>query len=113
VAQYRVRYEDGSEQVIPVVNGQDIRDWFNVDAGKPATRASVVWTGSNPYAKSRNLSLRLYLSVWKNPQPDKKVVSIDFVSTKTPASPFCVAMTVEESAPTVDDAPLPAAAPKP
>jgi WD40 repeat protein len=96
VAQYRVRYEDGGEQVIPVVSGQDIRDWYDVDQGKPATRASVVWTGGNPDTRRRKLSLRLYLSVWENPQPDKKVLSIDFASTNTTAAPFCVAMTVEE-----------------
>jgi len=32
---------------------------------------------------------------WKNPHPDKNVVSIDLVSTLTEAAPFLVAMTLE------------------
>jgi hypothetical protein len=38
----------------------------------------------------------LYLSTWKNPHPEKTVGSIDYVSMKRNAAPFCVAMTVEE-----------------
>jgi hypothetical protein len=37
------------------------------------------------------------MSTWKNPKPDKKVVSIDYIGRKeeTPAAPFCVAMTAD------------------
>jgi hypothetical protein len=41
-------------------------------------------------------SLWLFSLTWKNPQPEKKVVSIDLVSTLTDAAPFVVAMTAEE-----------------
>ena len=57
-----------------------------------------MWQGSSPAASLRNATLRLYLTMWENPQPDKKVISIDYVSTNTTAGPFCVAMTVEEAA---------------
>ena len=57
-----------------------------------------MWTGGNPAAKQYNVELRLYLAVWKNPHPDKKVIDIDYVSTNTTAAaPFCVAMTAEEA----------------
>jgi hypothetical protein len=55
-----------------------------------------VWEGENPAVKQSDLTLRLDLTMWKNPHPDKKVVSIDYVSTNTSgAAPFCVAMTTE------------------
>ena len=93
VAQYRVRYEDGSQQLIPVVSGRDIGDFL---IGKPVTRAAIAWRGSNPTAKKVRTGAGLYLSVWENPQPNTKVVSIDYATMKTIAAPFCVAITVEE-----------------
>jgi hypothetical protein len=36
--------------------------------------------------------------MWKNPHPDKKVISVDCLSKLTSAAPFCVAMTIEEDA---------------
>jgi len=36
--------------------------------------------------------------VWKNPHPDKNVLSIDYVSAMTDVTPFCVAITVEAAA---------------
>jgi hypothetical protein len=42
--------------------------------------------------------LRLYLSAWKNPHPEKKVASLDYVSmVERDSAPFCVAITVEEA----------------
>ena len=43
-------------------------------------------------ARSRDLTLRLYLTKWTNPWPKKEVASIDFVSTNAIAAPFCVAI---------------------
>ena len=58
----------------------------------------MAWKGENEHAKSLNAKIRLYLTTWENSKPDKKVVSIDFSSTKeTPCAPFCVAMTAEEN----------------
>ena len=60
-----------------------------------------MWRGSNPAAKRVNKTLRLYLSAWENPYPDKKVLSISYTSAMTEAAPFCVAMTVEDAGPMV------------
>jgi len=99
IGQYTVHYEDDNVETFPIVYGEDVRNWWNGDRSQPVSRGSVVWTGSNPAASECNLSLRLYLSVWKNPHPDKKVTSIDYISTNTTdAAPFCVAMTVEAAA---------------
>jgi len=96
IAEYRVRYEDGTQQTIPVVMGQDLRDWWNNDGSKAVTRGKVVWVGQNAATRADGRSLRLYLTAWNNPQPDKKVVRIDFVESPTGnAGPFCVAITSE------------------
>jgi hypothetical protein len=96
IGEYVVHYEDRSTETIPVVYGEDVRDWWNHDNSKEVTRGKVAWTGENDAAKQLNCSLRLYLTTWKNPKPNQKVTSIDYHSMKTEAAPFCIAMTVEE-----------------
>jgi len=111
-AEYRLRYEDGSTTTFPVVYGEDLCNWWNVPNSPPATRGAVVWTGNNFNNTYRGYSIRLYLGTWENPCPEKKVVSLDYVSTMTQCAPFCVAITVEEPAGTavspVPGAPMPA-----
>jgi hypothetical protein len=65
---------------------------------KETSRAKVAWKGDNNLAGQYSCRMRLYLTTWKNPKPDQKIVSIDFVSRKdeTVAAPFCVALTAEE-----------------
>ena len=97
IGHYTVKYEDDSEEIIPIVYGEDVRDWFNHDQSKPASRGKVVWEGENEFARQFNAKLRLYLTEWKNPKPDKQVVSIDFEREgDNVAAPFCVAMTAAE-----------------
>ena len=96
IGEFKVYYEDKSTQTIPIVYGKDIRDWWNWDKSKKVTRGKVAWTGTNEYAKRNDVKIRLYLTTWKNPKPEKKLTHIDYVSTgNTVAAPFCVAMTVE------------------
>jgi hypothetical protein len=96
IGSYTIRYEDGSEESIPIVYGEDVRDWWDFDEGKPVTRGRVVWTGGNLAADKYEVTIRLYLGAWKNPHPDKMVTAIDYVSsTSTKCRPFCVAITVE------------------
>lgn len=42
--------------------------------------------------------LRLYMNAWENPHPKSLVTSINLVSLNQTATPFCVAVTVEEVA---------------
>jgi hypothetical protein len=97
VGEFRLHYEDGSTASLPIVYGEDVRDWWASDGGIPVTRGRVVWTGSNLRTDQYSASLRLYLSAWENSHPDKQVTALDYLSTmKTPCAPFCVALTVEE-----------------
>jgi peroxiredoxin len=96
VGEYRVHYEDGTEETIPIVLGEDLRDWWNSDHSQAVTRGKVVWVGENEASRRNHLTLRLYLAVWDNPHPGKNVVSVDLACPASScAGPFCVAMTSE------------------
>ncbi len=99
IAKYVVRYEDKTTETVEVVYGTHLRDWWHKDGDKEPTRANganVTWKGSNKAAKAKGNTLWLFLMDWKNPHPDKKVVSIDLVSTLTESAPFVLAITVEK-----------------
>jgi len=97
VGRYRVHYEDTSVEVIPIIYGKDVRDWWYVEDEDEVNPGNVAWKGDNDLTKSyEKVRIRLYQTTWLNPKPDKKVVRIDFVSTNESAgAPFCVAITAE------------------
>jgi hypothetical protein len=97
IGEYVVTYEDGGTEGIPIVYGEDVRDWFFHENEPGVERGKIVWTGDNDFAKGVNARLRLYSGVWKNPYPDKVIKSIDFIGrkTETVAAPFCLAITLE------------------
>jgi hypothetical protein len=98
IGQYMVHYSDGSGEGIPIVYGEDVRDWFYVEDELKTTRGKIVWNGENDRAAMLDAKIRLYLLSWENPHPDKTIVTIDYIGKKdeTPAAPFCVAMTLEK-----------------
>ena len=96
IAEYKVRYDDGTSETIPVVYGQDVRDWWFTEASKGVSRGKVAWKGDNELAKGFDIRIRLYLTTWENPDPNKTVTAIDYVKTgDSVAAPFCVALTLE------------------
>jgi hypothetical protein len=96
IAEYKVRYDDGTSETIAVVYGEDVRDWWFTKASKEAKRGKAVWSGDNEMSKGLNSRIRLYLMSWENPHPDRKVATIDYVRVgDSPAAAFCVAMTLE------------------
>lgn len=98
IGQYVVRYDDGSEEVIPINYGEEVRDWWYLDGEAEPSRGKVVWTGDNAYATEIGAHLRLYTSSWTNPKPNKTVKQIDYLSRKadTPCAPFCISMSIED-----------------
>jgi beta-galactosidase len=97
IGQYRVHYADKTVETIPIVYGEDIRTWVSRLDPEPVTRGRVAWVGTNGSERRVGGTIRLYLGVWKNPHPEKKIISIDVISTNTVAAPFCVAITGEEA----------------
>ncbi len=95
IGEFTVHYDDGSVVSIPILYGRDVRDWVDHDHGRPTAQSTVVWRGMNRSTARNNQEIRLYLSVWRNPHPAKKIASLDYASTMTKAAPFCVAITAE------------------
>ncbi len=97
IGYYTVNYDDKSQETIPIVYGKDVLDWWYNGDSKEPTRGKVAWKGDNENAKGSGSKIRLYMMTWKNPEPKKKIVGIDFASTNAAqAAPFCVAITGEE-----------------
>ena len=95
IGAYVLHYADGQRAELPILYGQDVRDWWqSADSGN-ATRANVAWTAPNPEATGANAYLRLFKRTWENPRPDAEVESLDFTSTLSESAPFLVALTVE------------------
>jgi hypothetical protein len=97
IGSYTVHFEDKSKVDVPIVYGENTRDWFFIEGEKEPSKAKVVWTGENEFSVTVRSKLRVYLMSWDNPKPDKKIVSIDFSSKKeeTVAAPFCIGITAE------------------
>lgn len=95
IGYYVVHYEDKSQETIPVVYGEDVRDWWFNPLSKSPTRGKVAWKGANAFSTELQSQIRLYLTSWQNPKPTVRVTRIDFVSTESPAAPFCVAISAE------------------
>jgi hypothetical protein len=99
VGHYTLHYADGSQAELPIVVGRHVRHWWAQEGEEnpfaPLSEGTVVWTGSNPSAKDAKATLRLYLTSYQNPHPEKEVVTVDYVSAMTTAAPFLVAMTIE------------------
>lgn len=106
IAKLIVRYANGTTEEIPIITGEHVLDWWapNYETGVredwrnvTAAGSELAWVGSNAYIKKRqpHLSLRLFKSTFRNPQPDFEIASIDYVSTDTSAAPFLLGLTVE------------------
>jgi hypothetical protein len=88
---YVLHYADGEQRKLPLVVGEDVRDWSATDhPGLLAANATEAWSGPGGTD-----GLRLDHRAYENPRPDVEITSIDFVSAGTKATPFVVAITLE------------------
>jgi len=69
IAEYTIRYDDGSTATVPVVYGRDVRDWLSPEECRVVRRGQVAWTGENPESVRLERHLYLYLGTWQNPKP--------------------------------------------
>jgi len=100
IGSYRVHYANGQQSEIPIVYGEDVRDWHQSarDDSLEASLAVIAWTGWNPRVwedSATGTSLRLFKSTWQNPMPDVEITQIDFVSAMKSAAPFLVAISTD------------------
>lgn len=97
VGAFEFHYADGTKASVDIIYGTNVRDWWSWDDGKKSKNAKLTWIGVNPACQRYQLSLRLFHTTIKNPQPGKQVKSLTYSSTmKTASAPFCVAMSIGE-----------------
>jgi hypothetical protein len=92
IGNYIVHYSDGKEQTIPIVYGEDVRDWSaGGDSSTELKRGTIVWSATN----KAPLPVRLFKTTWANPNPEKEITTIDYLSTTSESAPFLIAITAE------------------
>ena len=94
VASYVVHYADGRQEVIPLRYGEHFQNWWwHPQWPINARSADVAWIGTNvAIADTPDAKLCLYAIIWNNPFPELPIASLDFVSTRSAACPFLVAV---------------------
>jgi hypothetical protein len=94
IGHYVVHYADGHAQEIPIVYGEDVRDWWTQanEAGRGS--AEPVWSGPNTTSPD-GPEVSLYVTSWVNSRPDQTIESIDYRSAMEDAAPFLVAITLD------------------
>lgn len=83
---------------LPIIFGRDTWDWWQSglqEVPDSLNAAVPVWIGSNRATVKDGGLIYLYKSTRENPRPDVEVVSIDFLSDMSTASPFLVALSVD------------------
>lgn len=101
IARLILHYADGEEHALAINYGEHARDWWAWKEGEDPNvgpNSELAWTGSNRYAKTKNVGLRIYRSTFLNPSPDKVIESIDYVrESGTGLTPFMLGLTIEEA----------------
>jgi hypothetical protein len=96
IGSYTVHYADGQTNEIPIVYGEDVRDWWAYTGlARETKRATVAWTGKNKATQANGLGLQLFCRPWDNPRPDVLIESVDFSACKARSIPFLIAITAE------------------
>ena len=98
VGNYVIHYADGRRAEIPLRYGDQLQNWWWSPSGLiNAKSASLAWTGTNAAIATASAESRLclYAIEWNNPFPAARIATIDFISTRSPACPFLVAVTSE------------------
>lgn len=96
VGRYEFAIGDGTRVPQNLLYGQNISSWLaDLERGIPSIEQEIAWTGKTRAGNDVNLQMLL----WKNPQPDRQVASIDLVSAGGRASPVVFAITTLERCP--------------
>jgi tetratricopeptide (TPR) repeat protein len=91
IGKYVLHFDGGQTTNIEIRYGDDALDWWDQsNAGTKPNRASVAWAGKNDLS-----AIRLFETDWENSEPEHALMSLDFVSTMSPAAPFLIAVTLE------------------
>jgi hypothetical protein len=85
VCVYRIHYEDGTAEDIPIRCGQQVFDWWTDPAQVANTMAKfgvfAAWQGKNPMTRAQGRwGVWLPCYEWANPHPEKVIRDIDFLA---------------------------------
>ena len=95
IGSYVVHYANGETREIPMVYGEDVRDWWPQPNEPANDKLNPVWTGENTASQNGEPRVRLFKTTWQNPLADVEIQSIDYTSTMAPSAPFLIAITLE------------------
>jgi len=96
VGRYEFALGDGTRATQNLLYGRNISSWLaDLERGIPSIEQEIAWTGKTRAGNDVNLQMLL----WKNPQPDRQVASIDLLSAGGRASPVIFAITTLERCP--------------
>jgi hypothetical protein len=96
IGSYVLHYADGTQAELPIVYGQQVRDWWSSgNEDYEAKTARVVWKGANTATERQKASLRVFESIRDNPRAEQPIQSVDFISSMTDSAPFLIAITLE------------------
>ena len=96
-AKFIINFEDGSTEEFPIIAKQDLFDWWTPHRSpglmeQELSPDKLGWVGEDFLGNARGFCKPF----WENPQKEKIIKSINFVSGLIEASPFLIAITIEE-----------------
>jgi hypothetical protein len=105
IAEYTVKYSDGTQTVFQVNYGWNVGEWLiNPDIRKDVFAkylpdARYIWEGKSSLAKEKNMDndIAIYQYEWINPHPEKKISSILLKHTDSYASYALLALSMRKT----------------
>ncbi len=92
IGSYVVHYANDFNKSLPIVYGEDLRDWnAEGDRSTEVKRAVLVWNNTN----KAGLPVRLFCTTWVNPMPETEIRTLDYRSDMADAAPFLIGITAE------------------
>jgi hypothetical protein len=99
VAEVIWRYADGTFRRSPLQYGIHLRDWWGRAYEDPPVvgdkHSKAVWHGRHEVASRSGKFLRLYLTSLANPDTNRVLKALEFVSGNSRATPFFVGVTLD------------------
>ena len=91
IARWILHYADGETRELPVIFGEDVRDWGqDIKVVGLPKNGREAWCG-----RPREKDIRLYHRMYENPRPDSEIATLELVSEQSDSAPIVVAVTVE------------------
>jgi hypothetical protein len=90
--EYQIEYADGRIHTIPLVAGENVRDWTAPPAllsREKGTQSRIAWTGTT----KAHPVVSVFQMLWVNPYPETPVRAVRFANPSQKACPILMALT--------------------